>query len=111
MHSTPAPGAISLETVSQAGAGALLITTAVVELWLAFWAAGWWHRGAASLVAAVGTVVLARAFAALLRERQVMRELERNRNRIAPHAPVGIAHARLTRAWLAPTSEAGIEAG
>jgi hypothetical protein len=65
VQSPPAPAAISPETVSQAGAGALLLAVAVVELWLAFGAAGWWHRGGASLVAVAGGALLARALAAV----------------------------------------------
>ena len=65
MQSRPAPASFSPETASQAGAGALLVTIAVVELWLAFWAAGWWHRCGASLVAVVGAALLVRAVAAI----------------------------------------------
>lgn len=65
MHSRRTHGSLSPERVSQAGAGALLLIVAVVELWLTFWAAGWWHRFGGLLVAAVGAVVLVRAFAAL----------------------------------------------
>lgn len=54
---------ISPETVSQAGAGALLAAVGVVELWLAFAAAEWWYRCGASMVAAVGVALLARAVA------------------------------------------------
>jgi hypothetical protein len=52
--------------VSQAGAGGLLLSVALVELWLAFWAAGWWHRSAALLVVLVGAALLLRAIAAAL---------------------------------------------
>ena len=51
--------------MSKAGAGALLLTVAVAELWLAFWAAGWWHRCGALLVAVVGAALLAHALLAV----------------------------------------------
>lgn len=64
MNSRQVPHPISAETVSQAGAGALLLAVAVVELWLAYWAAGWLHRSGGVLVAAAGATLLARALAA-----------------------------------------------
>jgi hypothetical protein len=69
VHSHPENRPLSPETVSQAGAGALLVAVAVSELWLAFWAAGWWHRSAASALALAGAVLLARAVAAALGRR------------------------------------------
>jgi hypothetical protein len=77
--------------VSQIGAGALLLIVAVVELWLASWAAGWWHRCGASLVAAVGAVLLSRAVAAIgLRSpggsaREALRPESVARRRAHPH--------------------------
>ena len=65
MQSRSAPASVSPETVSQAGAGALLLAVAVVELWLAFWAGGWWQRCGASLVAVIGAALLVRAAAAI----------------------------------------------
>lgn len=65
MQSRPAPASVSPESISQAGAGALLLSVALVELWLAFWAAGWWQRCGALLVAVAGAVLLARAVAAV----------------------------------------------
>jgi hypothetical protein len=56
---------ISPETVTQAGAGALLLAIALVELWLAFWAAGWWHRGGAFALAIAGAVLLVHAVRAV----------------------------------------------
>jgi hypothetical protein len=71
MGSTSASRWISPETVSQAGAGALLVAVSVAELWLAFWAAGWWHRLAASGLLLSGAALLARAVVvALLRRRR-----------------------------------------
>jgi hypothetical protein len=69
VQSPPAPGPISPETLSQAGAGALLVAVAITELWLAFWAAGWWHRSAGLLVGVLGAAVLARAIVAVRRPR------------------------------------------
>lgn len=65
MQTRPPSVPISPETLSQAGAGALLVALAVVELWLAFWAAGWWQRGGACLVAIAGATLVARAVAAV----------------------------------------------
>jgi hypothetical protein len=67
VQSPPALAPISPETLSQAGAGALLVAVAITELWLAFWAAGWWHRSAGLLVGVVGAAVLARAIVAVAR--------------------------------------------
>jgi hypothetical protein len=61
----PAATALSPETASQAGAGALLLGIALAELLLAFWSAGWWHRSAALAVAVVGIVLLVRAATAI----------------------------------------------
>jgi len=61
MRLRPSPHSISPETIAQAGAGALLIAVAVVELALAFWPAGWWHRGTGLGVAFAGAVLVASA--------------------------------------------------
>ncbi len=63
MHSARASSSISPETVSQAGAGALLLGVSVIELWLAFWAAGWLHRCGALVIAVAGAAILVRALA------------------------------------------------
>jgi hypothetical protein len=55
---------MSPETASKAGAGALLLAFAIVELWLESWAAGSIHRLGALLVAAAGAGLLARAVVA-----------------------------------------------
>lgn len=52
--------AISPESISQTGAGLLVLGVGIVELALDFWAAGWWQRGGALLVVAVGAALLAR---------------------------------------------------
>ena len=70
MHSTPASSWLSPETVSQAGAGALLVAVALVGLWLTFWGAGWWHRCAGSGLALVGAALLARAVVAVIAHRR-----------------------------------------
>lgn len=70
VHSTPESSRVSPETVSQGGAGALLFAVAVAELWLAFWAAGWLHRIAASGLALVGAALLARAVVVALQRRR-----------------------------------------
>lgn len=62
MHST-SKSVFSPDTVSQAGAGALLLALGVVELTLVFSAAEWWYRCGASLVAVVGLTLLVRAAA------------------------------------------------
>jgi hypothetical protein len=86
VHSTSASSWLSPETVSQAGAGALLVAVAAAELWLAFWAAGWWHRSAASALALVGAALLARAVAvALMRRRRF--ELAAPAQELAPAEP------------------------
>jgi hypothetical protein len=90
VHSTSATSWLSPETVSQAGAGALLVAVAAAELWLAFWAAGWWHRSAASALALVGAALLARAVVvALMRRRRL--ELAVPAEELAPTetAPAG----------------------
>ena len=85
---------ISPETVSQAGAGALLLAVAVVELWLAFWAAGWSQRCGASLVAVVGAALLVRAVAAIVLPLRA--DLARPVRRLEPHpAPAPAARAVL----------------
>jgi hypothetical protein len=56
---TRPPRTVSPEALSEAGAGALLLTVAIVELALAFWAAGWWHRAGGLLAVAVGAALLA----------------------------------------------------
>jgi hypothetical protein len=57
---------VSAESVSQAGAGGLLSAVGVVELALAFGAAGWSHRAGAAVVALIGAVLLVRGLAAIL---------------------------------------------
>ena len=49
---------VRVESVSQAAAGGLLLSIAVVELVLSFWAAGWHHRAVALSVAGVGLAFL-----------------------------------------------------
>lgn len=65
MHSTSKSLVFSPDTVSQAGAGALLLALGIVELWLVSSAAEWWYRCGASLVAVVGLALLVRAGAAV----------------------------------------------
>jgi hypothetical protein len=62
----PTAHPISAESVSQAGAGGLLLGIGLVELVLGFWAAGWWQRGGALLLAVVGAALLARGIAAIV---------------------------------------------
>lgn len=93
MHSLPATSWLTPETVSQAGAGVLLVAIAVAELWLAFWAAGWWHRSAASGLAFAGVVLLARAVVVALMRR---RRLERA---ITPREPIAVETAPAGLAW------------
>jgi hypothetical protein len=50
---------VRVETVGQAASGGLLLSIAVVELVLSFWAAGWLHRAVALSVAGVGLAFLA----------------------------------------------------
>jgi hypothetical protein len=50
---------VRVESVGQAAAGGLLLSTAIVELVLGFWAAGWDHRAVALSVAGVGLAFLA----------------------------------------------------
>ena len=50
---------VRIDTVGQAAAGGLLLSIAIVELVLSFWAAGWHHRAVALSVAAVGLAFLA----------------------------------------------------
>jgi hypothetical protein len=52
-------GPVRVESVGQAAAGGLLLSIAIVELALGFWAAGWNHRAVALSVALVGLVFLA----------------------------------------------------
>lgn len=95
--STQQRSRVSPETVSQAGAGAMLIAVAVAELWLAFWAAGWWHRTAASALAIVGAALLARAVAAALQRRpRPERVVPAEKLAPAPGVPAGLARAGLT---------------
>jgi hypothetical protein len=56
---------VSAESVSQAGAGGLLSAVGVVELALGFWAAGWWQRGGALLLAVIGATLLVCRIAAI----------------------------------------------
>jgi hypothetical protein len=60
--------AISPESVSQAGAGALLLAFGLIELALGFWADGWWHGCGALLVASIGAACLIRGLAAMARD-------------------------------------------
>jgi hypothetical protein len=112
MQPIPSRPSISPETISQAGAGALLFAAAALELWLAFWAAGWWHRCGAVLVAAVGAAVVARALVAVARERQATQGGRRyhERTRLASRFVEG-GLVRPSPAWLAATSKASVEAG
>ena len=48
-----------VESVGQSAAGAFVLAVAIAELMLGFWAAGWWQRSAALLVATVGAACLA----------------------------------------------------
>jgi hypothetical protein len=50
---------VRVESVGQAAAGGLLLSIAIVELVLGFWAAGWHHRAIALSVAGVGLAFLA----------------------------------------------------
>jgi hypothetical protein len=52
---------VRIDTVGQAAAGGLLLSIAIVELVLGFWAAGWHHRAVALSVAGLGLSVLASA--------------------------------------------------
>jgi hypothetical protein len=45
----------------------LLSGVGVVELTLGFWAAGWWQRGGALLLAVIGAALLVRGIAAIAR--------------------------------------------
>jgi hypothetical protein len=53
------PAHVRVESVGQAAAGGLLLSIAIVELVLGFWAAGWHHRAIALSVAGVGLAFLA----------------------------------------------------
>lgn len=88
MQTRPASVPISPETLSQAGAGALLVALAVVELWLAFWAAGWWQRGGACLVAIAGAALVAHAVAAVAPPLHV--KLRRHSPRRASRSPLAV---------------------
>jgi hypothetical protein len=50
---------VRVESVGQAAAGGLLLSIAIVELVLGFWAAGWNHRAVALSVAGAGLAFLA----------------------------------------------------
>jgi hypothetical protein len=52
------PAAVRVESVGQAAAGGLLLSIAIVELVLGFWAAGWNHRAIALSVAGAGLAFL-----------------------------------------------------
>ena len=52
---------VRIDTVGQAAAGGLLLSIAIVELVLGFWAAGWQHRAVALAVAGIGLTFLASA--------------------------------------------------
>jgi hypothetical protein len=54
---------VRVESVGQAAAGALLLSIAIVELVLGFWAAGWHHRAIAFSMAGVGLAFLASGIA------------------------------------------------
>jgi hypothetical protein len=58
---------VSPERVSKAGAGALLVAVAIVELALDYWAAGWWQRSGALVVIAFGAALLAHEAIAIVR--------------------------------------------
>ena len=64
---SPDVRAVSPESVSKAGSGALLLAVAIVELALDYWAAGWWQRSGALLVVALGAALLAREALAFVR--------------------------------------------
>lgn len=49
---------VRVDSVGQAAAGGLLLSTAIVELMLGFWAAGWHYRAVALAVACVGVAFL-----------------------------------------------------
>ncbi len=55
------------EAVAQVGAGALLLSVGVAELFLGVWSAGWWQRSGAVFLAAIGLALVARALVPLLR--------------------------------------------
>jgi uncharacterized membrane protein HdeD (DUF308 family) len=59
MHGTEDVDRVPVDAVGQAAAGGLLLGTAIVELLLGFWAAGWQHRAVALAVALVGVAFLA----------------------------------------------------
>jgi predicted phage tail protein len=75
-----------------------VLTFAVVDLYLAFWGAGWWHRCGASLVALIGAVLLVRGVAALVAPHwtELARRDSRSR-RTAPIATTGAVVAELAR--------------
>jgi hypothetical protein len=54
---------VRVDTIGQAAAGGLLLSIAIVELVLGFWAAGWHHRAVALSVAGVGVAFLASGIA------------------------------------------------
>lgn len=94
VRSTLSSSWLSPETVSQAGAGVLLAAVAVAELWLAFWAAGWGHRLAASGLALTGAALLTRAVAvALVRRRRFERATAPQELAAPESAPAGLMWA------------------
>jgi hypothetical protein len=50
---------VRIDTVGQAAAGGLLLSIAIVELVLGFWAAGWHHRAVGLSMAGMGLAFLA----------------------------------------------------
>jgi len=54
---------VRIESVGQSAAGGLLLSIAIVELVLGFWAAGWQHRAVAFGMAGVGLIFLATGIA------------------------------------------------
>jgi hypothetical protein len=61
MKSSVTPVSITPDKASQAGAGILLASLGIAELWLSFPTAEWWFRGGASAVVAGGLLLLGRA--------------------------------------------------
>jgi hypothetical protein len=57
---------VSVERAGQAAAGGLLLSIAVVELLLGFWAAGWHQRAIALTIACLGAAFLASGIAEIL---------------------------------------------
>lgn len=65
---------VRVDTVGQAAAGGLLLSIAIVELVLGFWAAGWDHRAVALSVAGVGIALLTCGIAEIAAVRRSTRE-------------------------------------